>query len=112
MKQTWQPQAGVALESEDRVKLIERSQAPSQDPSHTRLVKARAKRQAVRTGPSNVARREQSTAGVQSGPKSIPYRMQNMEKLPTWATLFVVAPTVRQGSRRSLEKTEEANAGV
>jgi hypothetical protein len=38
--------------------------------------------------------------------------MQNMEKLPTWATPFVVAPTARQGSRRSFEKTEEANAGV
>jgi hypothetical protein len=38
--------------------------------------------------------------------------MQNMEKLRTWTTLFVAAPTARQGSRRSLEKTEEANAGV
>jgi len=43
MKQTWQPQAGVALESEDMVKLIERSQAPSLGASHTRLVKAQAK---------------------------------------------------------------------
>ena len=112
MKQTWQPQAGVALESEDRVKLIKRLQAPSQDPSHTRLIKARAKRQAVRSGPSNVARRERSTAGVQSGPKSIPYRMQNMEKLPAWTTPFVVAPTARQGSRSSMETTEEAKAGM
>jgi hypothetical protein len=38
--------------------------------------------------------------------------MQNMEKLRAWATPFVVAPTVRQGRRRSLEKTEEAKAGV
>jgi hypothetical protein len=38
--------------------------------------------------------------------------MQNMEKLPTWTTLFVVAPTARQGRRRSMETTEEAKAGV
>jgi hypothetical protein len=38
--------------------------------------------------------------------------MQNMETLMTWATLFVAAPTARQGSRHSLEMTEEAKAGV
>jgi hypothetical protein len=38
--------------------------------------------------------------------------MQNMEKPQTWTTLFVVAPTARQGSRRGMEKTEEAKAGV
>jgi hypothetical protein len=38
--------------------------------------------------------------------------MQNMETLTTWATLFVAAPTARPGSRRSIEMTEEANAGV
>jgi hypothetical protein len=38
--------------------------------------------------------------------------MQNMETLLTWTTLFVVAPTVRQGSRHSIEMTEEAKAGV
>ncbi len=43
MKQTWQPQAGVALESMATVKLFERSQAPSQGMSHMRLIKARAK---------------------------------------------------------------------
>jgi hypothetical protein len=38
--------------------------------------------------------------------------MQNMETLPVWTTPFVVAPTARQGGRRSIEKTEEAKAGV
>jgi len=38
--------------------------------------------------------------------------MQNMETLLTWTTLFVVSPTARRGSRHSIEKTEEANAGV
>jgi len=38
--------------------------------------------------------------------------MQNMETLLTWTTLFVVTSTARQGSRRSIEKTEEAKAGV
>ena len=52
------------------------------------------------------------TAGVESGSKSIPYRMQNMETLQLQTTRFVVAPTVRQGSGGNMEKTEEANAGV
>jgi hypothetical protein len=38
--------------------------------------------------------------------------MQNMETLSVWTTLFVVTPTARPGSRRSIEKTEEAKAGV
>jgi hypothetical protein len=38
--------------------------------------------------------------------------MQNMETLLLWATRFVAAPTARQGSGDSMEKTEEANAGV
>jgi hypothetical protein len=38
--------------------------------------------------------------------------MQNMETLLAWTTLFVVTRTVRQGSRHSIERTEEANAGV
>jgi hypothetical protein len=38
--------------------------------------------------------------------------MQNMEKLPAWTTLFVVAQTARQGSRSSMETTEEAKAGM
>jgi hypothetical protein len=38
--------------------------------------------------------------------------MQNMETLFVWTTLFVAAPTARQGSRDSMEMTEEANAGV
>jgi hypothetical protein len=38
--------------------------------------------------------------------------MQNMEKLSARATPFVVAPTARQGSGSSMEKTEEAKAGV
>jgi hypothetical protein len=38
--------------------------------------------------------------------------MQNMETLLLRATRFVVAPTVRQGSGGSIEKTEQAKAGV
>jgi len=38
--------------------------------------------------------------------------MQNMETLCLRATLFVAAPTARPGSGDSIEKTEEANAGV
>jgi hypothetical protein len=38
--------------------------------------------------------------------------MQNMETLPVRATLFVAAPTARQGSGGSMEMTEEANASV
>jgi hypothetical protein len=38
--------------------------------------------------------------------------MQNMETLPVRATPFVAAPTARQGSGGSIEKTEEANADV
>ena len=35
-----------------------------------------------------------------------------METLMTWTTLFVAAPTARQGSGASIEMTEEAKAGV
>ena len=67
--------------------------------------------QAVESGLSNVARREFTGLPVyESRPKSIPYRMQNMEKLKSWATLFVAARTARQGSGDSIEMTEEANA--
>jgi len=38
--------------------------------------------------------------------------MQNMETLLTWTTPFVVTPTARQGSRNSIEMTEEAKAGA
>jgi hypothetical protein len=38
--------------------------------------------------------------------------MQNMETLWLRATPVVAAPTARQGSGDSMEKTEEANAGV
>jgi len=38
--------------------------------------------------------------------------MQNMETPLAWTTPFVVTPTARQGSRRSIEMTEEAKAGV
>jgi len=38
--------------------------------------------------------------------------MQNTETLLLRATPFVAAPTVRQGSGDSIEKTEEANASV
>jgi hypothetical protein len=38
--------------------------------------------------------------------------MQNMETLFLRATLFVAAPTARPGSGASIEKTEQANAGV
>jgi hypothetical protein len=38
--------------------------------------------------------------------------MQNMETLHLRTTRFVVILTARQGSGDSIEKTEEANAGV
>jgi len=38
--------------------------------------------------------------------------MQNMERLSFRATPFVVAPTARQGSGNSIEKTEQAKARV
>jgi hypothetical protein len=38
--------------------------------------------------------------------------MQNMETLYLRATLFVAAPTARRGSGASMEKTEEAKAGL
>ena len=38
--------------------------------------------------------------------------MQNMETLLAWTTLVVATRTARQGSRHSIERTEEANAGV
>jgi len=38
--------------------------------------------------------------------------MQNMETLHFWATPFVADPTARQGSRGSIEKTEEAKTDV
>jgi len=38
--------------------------------------------------------------------------MQNMETLSLRATPFVAAPTARQGSGGSIEKTEEAKAGL
>jgi hypothetical protein len=71
------------------------------------------KRQVVESGLSNVARRVLTEPSVyESRPKSIPYRMQNMETLYLRATPFVAAPTARQGSGASIEKTEEANAGL
>ena len=71
------------------------------------------KRHAVESGLSNVARRALTEPSVyESRPKSIPYRMQNMETLYLRATPFVAAPTARQGSGASIEKTEEANAGL
>jgi hypothetical protein len=38
--------------------------------------------------------------------------MHNMETLSFRATLFVAAPTARQGSGNSTEKTEKAKASV
>jgi hypothetical protein len=38
--------------------------------------------------------------------------MQNMERLLLRATPFVATPTARQGSGGSMEKTEEAKAGL
>jgi hypothetical protein len=35
-----------------------------------------------------------------------------METLLTWTTLVVATQTARPGRRRSIEKTEKANAGV
>ena len=48
---------GDALESEDRVKVLNARKHRESEPSHTRLFKAGAKRQAVESGSSNVARR-------------------------------------------------------
>jgi len=38
--------------------------------------------------------------------------MQNMERLSLRATRVVAAPTARPGSGGSIEKTEQAKAGV
>jgi hypothetical protein len=38
--------------------------------------------------------------------------MQNMERLSFRVTLFVAAPTARQGSGSSIEKTEQAKASA
>jgi hypothetical protein len=60
-----------------------------------------------------VARRALTGLPVyQSEPKPILYRIQNMETLRLRATLVVVAPTARQGNGGSIEKTEQAKAGV
>ena len=48
---------GDALESEDMVKLLNAFKHRQKEASHTRLFKAGAKRHAVESGLSNVARR-------------------------------------------------------
>ena len=78
---------GAALESDGTVKLIEHSQASSRTMSHTRLLKAQAEiGPAVRFGPSNVARRECRTAGVQSGPNP------SRDECGTWKSRQSIPP--------------------
>jgi hypothetical protein len=52
------------------------------------------------------------TAGVAERTYPLLYPMQNMETLSFRATPVVAAPTARQGSGNSLEKTEKAKASV
>ena len=105
LKQCSQPGSlnpGAALESDGMVKLIKHSQASSPRTSHTRLFKAWAKRQAVRIGLSNVARRERCTAGVKSGPNL------SRGRCGTWKSRFSSSrlgcfqgkPTARQAQGR------------
>ena len=83
------------------------------NPATRGCLRLEPKRQVVESGLSNVARRALTEPSVyESRPKSIPYRMQNMETLYLRATPFVAAPTARQGGGASIEKTEEAKAGV
>ena len=72
------------------------SQASSPRTSHTRLIKAWAKRQAVRLGLSNVTRREWRTAGVQSGPNP------SRDKRGTWKSRRVHPALV--GPRQAYRK--------
>jgi hypothetical protein len=51
-------------------------------------------------------------AGVQSGPKSIPRSLQNMEKLSTSPGSRRADITVRRVKRNSMERIEKANARV
>jgi hypothetical protein len=55
---------GEALESEDKVKPVNARKHRESEPSHTGLFKAGAKRQAVESGSSNVARRTLSELPV------------------------------------------------
>ena len=104
---------GEALESEDTVKPLNAFKHRHRNRAIRGCSRLGPKRHAVESGLSNVARRALTEPSVyESRPKSIPYRMQNMETLLFRATLFVVAPTARQGSGNSIEKTEQAKARV
>ena len=97
---------GAALESEGRVKLIEHSQASSQETSRKRLCKAPAKTgPAVKIGPSNVARREWRTAGVQSGPNP------SREECGTWKSRSYPAWMVSRQANRKAGSGEAAWRG-
>ena len=105
---------GAALESDGMVKLIKHSQASSPRTSHKRLFKAWAKRQAVRIGLSNVARRECCTASVKSGPNL------SCGRCGTWKSRFSSSrlgcfqgkPTARQaqGRRHGEDRTSQGRS--
>ncbi len=113
MQPAWEPQSGSGARIGWYGQMIKHSQASSPRTSHTRLLKAWAKRQAVRFGFSNVARREWRTAGVESGPN--PSRdkrgtwKSRFEFIPPW--LFQGKPTARQAQRENgMERIEQAKA--
>ena len=78
------------------VKTFEHSQASLGRASHTRLIKAWAKRQAVRIGLSKIVRRECRIAGVQSGPNP------SGDQRGTWKSRFIPALAVpRQANHKA-----------
>ena len=98
MQPAWEPQSGSGARIGWYGQTIKHSQASSPRTSHTRLFKAWAKRQAVRFGFSNVARREGRTAGVQSGPNP------SRDKRGTWKSRLKSNPALavpRQAHRKA-----------
>jgi len=114
MQSTWKPQSGCDARIGRHGQTIKHSQASSPRTSHTRLFKAWAKRQAVRFGFSNVARREWRTAGVESGPNP------SCDKRETWKSRLVQSrlgcfqgkPTARQARGNGVERIEQAKAAL
>ena len=87
---------GAALELDGMVKTFEHSQASLGRTSHTRLIKAWAKRQAIRIGLSKIVRRECRIAGVQSGPNP------SCNQRGTWKSRFIpVLAVPRQADRKA-----------
>ena len=98
MQPTWEPQSGSGARIGWYGQTIKHSQASSPRTSHTRLLKAWAKRQALRIGLSNVARREWRTAGVKSEPNP------SCDKRGTWKSRFEFNPALavpRQAHRKA-----------